>query len=85
MTSSFSVKGRERWEAVMRSVGYMELDAFFGKADNNGYYCYSCRYFIPDQPTSPTGSWCLEYHFPDKAEGCCNGYEPIDELKNRPE
>ena len=77
----FDPSGRERYRRVMEQVGYVEMAAFFGRADLAHYCCLSCEY-LKEDPNSPTGYICKKYGFPDEPSGCCDGWEPLPELAN---
>jgi len=65
----------------MRAVAYSEkesdkpvLEFLIVKKKMGGYWCYNCEYFKEDSE-SPTAYRCQKYGIPDKAWGCCAGWE----------
>jgi hypothetical protein len=81
-TSFFDSSGREPYAEVMSEYGYVEMSGYVGDpggsfdtAIPNAYCCANCPYMVDDQ-RSPTGYWCKKYNFPDRPNGCCDGWEP---------
>jgi len=72
-TSFFNPRGRELWAQEMAKYGYVELPGYIVSAKN--YCCGNCISMVEDQ-RSPTGYWCKKYNFPDRPEGCSDGFEP---------
>jgi hypothetical protein len=70
-THVFPKDGRDDYLTLMKKIGYVELPDFENANTNLGYFCGSCIYRV-DWPESPTGSWCVEYDFPDRPYGCCD-------------
>ncbi len=83
-TFSFDDTGREEYRKKMASAGYVELPSFAGKEDNYHYNCFNCEHFKAD-PESPTTFWCEKFSFPDRAHGCCDGWELAPDMQDQGE
>jgi hypothetical protein len=75
----FPIDGRERFVAKMHQVEYVEYRVF--TAGDFQYCCQSCPYMV-EKPDSPTGYWCNKYGFPDRENGCCDGWVAKKEIES---
>ena len=70
--------GRDKWASEMREYGYVEFPSYLTTSKN--YCCANCPYMIDNLPggvpTNQGFKWCKKFDFPDRPEGCCDGWAP---------